>query len=314
MKKLLVICLISNIITCVHLYAQIEPFNNLKQKSAITYQLNGCRLGDNLLNYCHAKWLSYHHQLPLLYVPFEYSEKLYIDKLEPLKYDHYQSYYQKTITIFLANDPRIIEPDKNILYKIGYFPEWGIAPNTYFTYFAVDWNDPIFKQEIQKTIRPTENLITVQPPKNMLSIAVHIRTGGGFDRNWWMPNSPEKFLTDTFYAQGIRQIIASFPQQPVYIYIFTDHEHPEAVVSKFREYLKDIPLITWDYRKQDNHHEKNVLEDLFSIIHFDCLVRSESNYAFIASKIGNFKMEITPKSKYDSVYYAPGQPHSVYGI
>ncbi len=44
--------------------------------SAIAYGLNAKRFGDKLISYCHAKWISYKHNIPLLYRPFTRSDKL----------------------------------------------------------------------------------------------------------------------------------------------------------------------------------------------------------------------------------------------
>ena len=50
--------------------------------SAVTYDFSGGRFGDNLVSYCHAKWISYKYNIPLLYKPFDYSDQLMMDVLE----------------------------------------------------------------------------------------------------------------------------------------------------------------------------------------------------------------------------------------
>src|SRR5581483_4103322 len=52
--------------------------------SAVTYELNSGRLGDNLLTYGIARWISYKYGLPFLYVPFEYSEYLRLHETDPV--------------------------------------------------------------------------------------------------------------------------------------------------------------------------------------------------------------------------------------
>ena len=51
-------------------------------QSYVTYQLPYGRLGDKLITYVHAKWISYKYGLKLLYRPFEYSDKLMLSKIE----------------------------------------------------------------------------------------------------------------------------------------------------------------------------------------------------------------------------------------
>ena len=44
----------------------------------------GGRLGDQLIAYMHAKWVSYLYDIPLLYKPFHYSNDLVLDDKEEL--------------------------------------------------------------------------------------------------------------------------------------------------------------------------------------------------------------------------------------
>src|SRR5579863_5779102 len=50
--------------------------------SAITWEPNGGRFGDNLLSYSRAKWLSYQFNIPVLYLPFKYSDQLMLHEQE----------------------------------------------------------------------------------------------------------------------------------------------------------------------------------------------------------------------------------------
>ena len=61
--------------------------------STITYELSGGRLGDNLVAYIHAKWISYKHDIPLEYKPFEHSNELVLCQQERL-FNQKQKYYQ----------------------------------------------------------------------------------------------------------------------------------------------------------------------------------------------------------------------------
>lgn len=47
-------------------------------------------------------------------------------------------------------------------------------------------------------------------------------------------------------------------------------------------------------RKTENNHHSNILEDFFAMMQFDCLIRPESNFSIVASKIADFKVVINP--------------------
>src|SRR5579862_7273227 len=55
---------------------------SLFASDAVTYEFTGGRLGDNLLSYLHAKWISHTRQIPLLYKPFPYSSELCLHDIE----------------------------------------------------------------------------------------------------------------------------------------------------------------------------------------------------------------------------------------
>ena len=42
--------------------------------SGVIYELSGGRFGDNLLSVAHAKWVAYSLGLPLVYLPFPFSD------------------------------------------------------------------------------------------------------------------------------------------------------------------------------------------------------------------------------------------------
>lgn len=48
----------------------------------VTYGNNDARLGDQLIGFLHAKWVSFKYQIPLLYIPFSYSDQLVLSDKE----------------------------------------------------------------------------------------------------------------------------------------------------------------------------------------------------------------------------------------
>ena len=50
----------------------------------------------------------------------------------------------------------------------------------------------------------------------------------------------------------------------------------------------------FDCRTTVNNEFVNVLDDFFALLKFDCLIRADSNFSYIASKLGNYTLVISP--------------------
>jgi hypothetical protein len=253
--------------------------------SAITWEPNGGRFGDNLLSYSRAKWLSHQFKIPVLYLPFKYSDQLMLHKQEAI-YTHEQAQHFTHI----ARLPHITKfqlfPNNNTLY----ISHWNAD-------IIIDWFDPIFIEDLKKNIFPCQELEKVIIPENCISIAVHVRNGGGFivDTQQEKDRCPLRFVPDEFYINQIARLAYIFPQQNLYVHIFTDHPEPTSLKKKFKKALNN-PRITFGCRKEKNFHNLNVLEDFFSMMDFDCLIRPGSHYSRFVQRLGNNKMVIYPES------------------
>lgn len=267
--------------------------------TAVTYTFSGGRLGDNLLSYCHAKWVSYKYNIPLLYKPFDYSDQLMMH-LSEMPYS--QELEQQFTKIVVYSNDTIIDPSSGYLYVIPYFPEsiFNRDDSVFPFLFFVDWQDSEFKALLQKMIYPINQLKMPALPKDSLTVALHVRKGTGWD----IPNyritpeqltasHPLRFAPDSFFINQLKNIVRIFNDQQIYIYLFTDHNNPAELAQKYRQAVGCDRMII-DYREQENNEFINVLDDFFALTHFDCLIRADSNFSFIASKLGNYKMQISP--------------------
>lgn len=286
---------------------------NQVRSSAITYKLNGGRFGDNVLNYLHALWISYFYKIPLLYKPFEYSDQLVLHDVQQFAYDDYESFYEHKVDYIWATNNFVIHPCNKTLYTIAYFPERSTVWKYFHSlYFSVNWEDSVFKDMIRRVVRPRKKMDNIiKPPANKFSVALHIRTGGNYDTDYWVKATPDKFLTDAFYIDAIKTVALEHQNQPLYVFIFTDHFNPEVLVAKFKEALHNFSTIEFDYRKNHGGPESNVLEDLFSMVNFDCLIKSEANIPLIASKIHDFKKIIEPSSVAEMVNFSLNEKNSL---
>jgi hypothetical protein len=253
--------------------------------SAITWEPNGGRFGDNLQSYAYVKWLSYKFNIPVLYLPFKYSDQLVLH--------HQEAVYTKETAKKFSHQMRLpyktkfrLFPDNNTLY----ISHWDAD-------VTINWSDMAFINSLRQTISPRNSLTKVIIPEYCISIAAHVRTGGGFvvDDKKERERCPLRFVPNDFYIDQIRRLAEMFKDENLYVHIFTDHPNPKVLKKKFKKALNN-PRITFGYRENDNAHNANVLEDFFSMMDFDCLIRPGSHYSRFVQRLGNNKVVIYPES------------------
>ncbi len=253
--------------------------------SAITWKPNNGRFGDNLLSYSRTKWLSRKHQIPLLYVPFPYSDQLLIHQQEMVYTPDCLEQFARTKQL-LQDPDSVISSSNNTLYIC----RWK-------TDITIDWSDLDFVEEIKKNITSLYDLEKIAIPDGFISIAVHVRNGGTF-----VADTPEekercslRFVPEQFYIDQIERLAKMFPRDKLYVFIFTDHPEPAEIARRFAATLNN-DRITFGYRTENNSHKTNVLEDFFSMMDFHCLIRPGSHFTRFVQRLGNNKVVIYPNS------------------
>jgi len=356
--------------------------------AGITYELSS-RLGDRLITHIKAKWISYYYGMPL-FCPFsKYFDQLILSDIEK----EYNSDIEKNFNniIYLTkNGDRFrdstygyvnisqskfknIDPQSNRLYVCNYYSE-----------VSIDWNDKGFVKELKKTIFPKENVATPDIPKKCISVAVHVRKGGGWDQPLFSEISensklwayaiqlydcrdlvkllvqygvnplswgfmyvtsklysamfgsyrdissflheicddfkhtffalvdaqrvargcgyadkiwPLKFPPDQYYIDQIKRLHSLLNKSPLHIHIFTDDRNPKRIINRYKREL-NIQNITFSCRDTGNFHDSNVIQDLIAMTHYDCLIRSLSNFALISDIMGDFFIVMYPQRGY----------------
>jgi len=272
----------------------------ITKSSAVTYTFSGGRLGDNLLSYLHAKWISFLHNIPLLYASFTYSHSLKLHDIEKYPYQKYAPYFTKTHVVAHGEEMNI-DPQAGILYIVHYFPE--VDYEEYKPRFKVDWHNKQFKALVQQLIAPRKAGVgKATLSKSRVNVALHMRKGGGFDRDGLYKvyqSWPEKFPEDEYYIEQIKKMYELCNNAPLHIHIFTDDRDPALLMKKLSEAVKPLN-IEFSCRVRGNKHDAHVLDDLFAMAKFDCLIRPDSNFSVIAEKIGDYKFVIAPERFVDS--------------
>lgn len=272
---------------------------SLSMPSAVTYTFSGGRFGDNLLSYCHAKWISYKYNIPLLYKSFQYSDQLILHLNEIPYNSDLETEFQQIVTY--SQDTQI-QPENGFLYVVPFFPEsiFNRYDQDYPYLFDVDWEDDGFKSILRAMICPINTRIISRQYSKSVTVAVHVRKGTGWD----IPNyritpdaltasHPLRFAPDSFYIEQLKKIVKIFPDQNIYAYLFTDHDNPAELAQKYINAVASDRLVI-DYRRTENNEFINVVDDFFALTSFDCIIRADSNFSFVASKLGNYKIQISP--------------------
>ncbi|MGB8367548.1 MAG: hypothetical protein WCD44_04275 [Candidatus Babeliales bacterium] len=250
--------------------------------SAVTYDLNGGRFGDNLSSYCRAIWLAYRHNIPLLYKQFKYSEQLMFANFG-LPMTQYRNNKFKERIVIPNHNYYDIKKDNGTLYVIG----WRSR-------IPADWNDKKFVALVKKCIALPHSSTGIEIPSQHFSIAVHIRTGGDYKPDKTArTRQPKRFAPLQFYIDQIKCVQSMVENKKLYVHIFTDDANPLHFVEKIKQELGDEQIV-YGCREKNNNFYSNVLEDFFAMAKFDCLIRPESLYSIYAERLGDHKIIIYP--------------------
>ncbi len=284
--------------------------------NAITYKLNPGRLGDHLLTYCLTKTISNIYNIPMLYTLFNYSDKFTLHT--------YEKWYtpQKKYTLNTKSRTKIFEQvieitnsvKKQIQKPTLYICTLKSRPpecSGFSAMYQYVKNNPIFKKHLVKMLTPIIPVEIIDLPDNVISVAVHIRKGGGYDQPLYTDYIqkkhhqkrpiyfadkiyPRRFPPEIYYIEQIKYLAHIFNDKDLFVHIFTDDQNPQIIINRFEKKLSNYP-ITFSYRKKGNRHDAHVLDDLFNMTRFDCLIRPASSFSKIAQLLGNHQIIIYPK-------------------
>ncbi|OGN63864.1 MAG: hypothetical protein A3E80_03090 [Chlamydiae bacterium RIFCSPHIGHO2_12_FULL_49_9] len=270
------------------------------RSGAVTYDYENGRFGDSLLNYLHAKWFSFDKGIPLLYKPFPYSDQLTLSEKEIAYKDKPRRRslgIGRLIKVHAKYWPFLSRIRfLKFCYRSNYFPEdpWELNRQK-FSNYRVNWKNEQFRKIVKEMISPKKPLHLIYPPAGVIGVALHVREGGDFDPLSSRLHFPLKFPPLDFYADGLKAVMAQFPDRELYCYLFTDAKNPAQIAAQLRDRLPPAALVQFHFREKNNHGEANVLEDFFSLFNFEVLIRSQSNFSIIPSLIHDFAFVYAPK-------------------
>ena len=192
---------------------------------------------------------------------------------------------------------RTLHLDDQEIFKIPYFSDYQHEyPEGYFSpesSFTIDWHDEEFKEILRTHIAPAEQLEhIIQPPENTISVAMHVRNGGRYEQRS-MKSDQLKYPPNSFFAEQLKYVCQKYPDKKIYAFIFTDSLNPREIADEILDKVKEFDVII-KYRPEDTSDTSYVLDDFFSIPLFNVLIRPCSNFSYVAGRLGNYLLEITP--------------------
>lgn len=292
-----------------HLEGVLQPHINPNTCVSYARSAHDCRFGDSLLAFAHGLWFAENHHLPLVYSPFPYAEDLVL-------YHHPDVLHldpETFGTIITLNSPgmhnnlyRLCMTDsipENSLIVVSYFPESLYETKAFpVPYIQINWDEPKFLNRMRELVQPIKSYPILDLPKDRATVALHIRTGYGFDHvpGYFVDGVggstrfPMKIPPMKYYINSLKLLVGII-NGPVYVHIFTDDPHTAQIVKLFQDHFANSDVIFGTRIAQNNYHS-NVLEDFFAMQQFDCLIRSDSNFSLMASRLFPFKIAIAPES------------------
>jgi len=276
---------------------------------AVTYILGGGRFGDKIIYYVTAKWISFKFNIPLLLKPFRYSSMLRLGREEKKYSKKIVKQFERIISI--GSEKGVIEhKQENVIFEskgVHFHIDGCFGVERTIEYIL---RDQYFVAELKNMLQPVVSLPTITLPQDKITVAVHIRKGGGFDqalssiqyyrrnmvsRKFYADNKfPLKFPPEQYYVNQIKKMSKLFDDAPLFIYVFTDDRSPSRLVDRIKK-AANKHNITFSCRNRGNAHDAHVIEDFYNMARFDCLIRSSSNFALAAQLLGNHEVIIRPK-------------------
>lgn len=254
-------------------------------KRGLTYQMYPLsRLGDNLSTYARAKWLSEKYDLPLIVKGYPA-----FNNLQLMKNAKYSIPSQEraarlgvpfTIQAFEQNS------DKEVIWEKPFMSDALIEEGFL--------DDEDFRARLEADLQPAVEMDLPELKDDRLNIALHLRTGGGFD----MENAhliwPDKIPPTTCYQQMIQYVLEEYKNEPLHIEIFTDSLNPAELTTFYTAFAtKHHHNVTVHSAASSGSQEAHAAKDLISMMRYPVIIKPASGLSGMAVKLGGIQREIT---------------------
>jgi len=294
----------------------VQPY---RTDCAITIRANNPgRLGNQVLPYVKARWISHTFRMPYLHRKFVDQELFVLSEQETPAPPAVFKQFSRTVEI-----KSIAELERDLVRK-------GKARTLYVVNLLSTPHrrngsraqyHPEFIDEMRKLLAPRKPTTAMLPKlKNEQWVGLHIRTGGSAahiynpktkkfetrDASTIKPheqryildkdhrnNYPTKFLPMAFYVHQLKRLAALCKGEKLRVRLFTDDNNPQRICSELKKLIGNLG-IPFECRAH-NSHDQNVMEDIILMSQCDYLIRSESTITIMAEWLGDPKIVISPR-------------------
>lgn len=293
------------------------------------------RLGDQILSYATAKWLSYKYAIPFIATKFNGSESFVIDRVDRCLDDETQKSFKQIIEVTTEDEliAHLRSAQVSTLLIVSYstglhYPVELVAnfqwPDMYTNMYFYSSRHPQFRDELKKGLVLKNQPKAIKFPEDRISVAVHVRKGSGGDTEQtsvqyadeWAEiiakkikkpylikgtdmYFPLKLPPEQFYVDQIIRLSQFLNNQPLFVYIFTDDKNPQQIVGRFKQRIK-LPNIEFACEQTDaaeRHAERmSIIDDIYNMARCDCLIKPSSGLSLISQFIGDHKVVIYPQN------------------
>jgi hypothetical protein len=265
---------------------------SLEIPSRISYEIDGHHLGNNLMSYIRAKWLSSHYNIPLLYKPFPFANQLVLHEQEKKKFSN--PVLSKLEAVVIKNEFDLCFEDSSpTLYMLPNYIEPEIEWNDNAPFIEVNWQNKDFKKLLKKLLKPLNSIPVVNFPRQRISVAVYIPSPFTKDGRETKNNLPLQYPPDSYYIEQINRLSDLFFQRPLFVYLFTENRNPKDILDKFKNTVS-APNILFESKTSDKITRVSSVEDFANMGKFDCLIRPANNLGFLLEQLNDYLITVKP--------------------
>ncbi len=286
-------------------------------KNGITCKPCG-RLGDSIVILSKALLLAHKYNLEFMYRPLPELQHFNIHTTQK-QFDHRVDLKNENVlakhieknnnTLYVTHIHSILNiemplwPEKISETSNSYYPTGGIFE------YAVE--HPEFLQKLKKLLTPIKKINKLTLPAAKITIAIHVRHPSGTDPQLLsiqqydnpIENNkstkgrimyadkiwPLKFPPDQYYINQIKKLSGVLGNPPLYVHLFTDDKNPDALMKRYKKAI-NLKNVSFGCVKKNG----DMIDDLFNMMDFDCIVASLSHFSWTAQLLGNHKIIINP--------------------
>jgi hypothetical protein len=275
------------------------------------------RTGDRLVQVTRALWAGHQNKIDFYWNHFPHAEKFKFSELLP-KYS--PDMFPELPRVKIKAEKTLRNKSLQAVFLYDYTCDLVAESKNNHIVLRDLVRDDSFMKSLKKLLSPTCEIPVRIIPQDHISIAVHVRTGMGYDDNvpsaslqlydqpnfkkekpWNMPKNnhkdaayPLKFIPLQYYIDQLIKISEYMPHVNLYVYIFTDHFYPDQLCKTFEKKVHN-PRMIFDSYKKVGKELPYVIDDFFDMAYnFDIFIRGGSNLGLMADLIGNHKLIFRP--------------------